>query len=198
MKKKFQFLNETDLESLVIEGTRIRLCPIEEIYAPIIFDEFDEDITHFMFPKPAEKIEETLAFIHSSREGIKGGFDLVFSILEKSKKEFLGCCGFHGTEDTKIPELGIWIKKSAHGKKYGREAITVLTQWASENVDFDYLIYPVDKENIASRKIPESLGGMVFQEKKVKTMRGTFLDEVVYKISKETLNHNKAMERNFE
>ena len=54
----------------------------------------------------------------------------------------------------------------------------------NENIDFDYAIYPVDKANIASRKIAESLGGMVIKERRVKTMRGSYLDEVVYKIPK--------------
>ena len=67
---------------------------------------------------------------------------------------------------------------------YGREAIKILRHWAIENIDFDYAIYPVDKANIASRKIAESLGGMVIKERKVKTMRGRYLDEVVYKIPK--------------
>ena len=57
---------------------------------------------------------------------------------------------------------------------------------------FDYLIYPVDRANIPSRKIPESLGGIIFEEKKTKTMSGGVLDEVVYKISHGNLKHNQV------
>ena len=38
------------------------------------------------------------------------------------------------------------------------------------------------KPNIASRKIAESLEGIVVEERIVKTMRDSYLDEVVYKI----------------
>ena len=78
---------------------------------------------------------------------------------------FLGCCGFHSEESPTTPEFGIWIKKDAHGNKYGREAIKILRHWAIENIDFDYAIYPVDKGNIASRKTAESLGGGVIKDK---------------------------------
>ena len=189
----FKGQDPIDLTSLQIEGDRITLQSIEESYSSEIFKEFTSEITRYMFPKPAEKIEETLSFISKSLDGMRGGWDLVLVITRKENGEFLGCCGFHGKGKPKTPELGIWIKKDAHGKKYGREAIKILTSWAVENIEFDYAIYPVDKANIASRKIPEALGGTIFDGKKVRTMSGSYLDEVVYKISYEVLKHNNAM-----
>jgi hypothetical protein len=52
-----------DLTSLQIEGNRITLKSIEESYSSEIFKEFTSEITRYMFPKPAEKVEETLPFI---------------------------------------------------------------------------------------------------------------------------------------
>jgi hypothetical protein len=40
----------------------------------------------------------------------------------------------------------------------------------------------VDRANVSSRKIPESLGGVVFEGKITKTRHGSLLDEVVYRI----------------
>ena len=102
--------------------------------------------------------------------------------------EFFGCCGFHGRDSVLHPELGIWIKHSAHGHRYGREAILTIVAWAIEHVEFEYLVYPVSKENISSRKIPESMGGAVFQEIIKTSMDGRELDEVIYKITKEHFN----------
>ena len=178
----FKGQSPVDLTSLRIEGERIILLSITESCSPEIFKEFTPEITRYMFPRPAEKIEETLSFISGSLEGMLSGRDLVLVIKKKESGEFLGCCGLHGKGNPRTPELGIWLKKDAHGKKYGREAIRILTLWAVENIDFDYIMYPVDKANIASRKIPESLGGIIFEEKRVRTMSGGFLDEVVYKI----------------
>ena len=43
-------------------------------------------------------------------------------------------------------------------------------------------MYPVDKKNISSRKIPESLGGIIETEYKTTNMAGKILDEVEYRI----------------
>jgi len=46
----------------------------------------------------------------------------------------------------------------------------LLKAWADQNLEYDYIKYPVDKRNIASRKIPEALGGAIAGEK-AKTSR---------------------------
>jgi len=108
--------------------------------------------------------------------------ELVLAIVS-TDGEFLGCCGLHGREKWTTPELGIWLKKTAHGNRFGQSAIGLLVTWASENLNIDYFIYPVDRENVPSRKIPELLGGTIFKEVKVKTHSGAILDEVIYKIN---------------
>ena len=173
-----------ELTSVFIQSNRIVLESIHMSYCQQIFHEFTSEITQYMRPKPPIIVEETAQFISESLTKIQRGEELVLVIKKRENEEFLGCCGFHSGESPTTPEFGIWIKKDAHGNKYGREAIKILKHWAIENIDFDYAIYPVDKANIASRKIAESLGGMVIKERRVKTMRGSYLDEVVYKIPK--------------
>ena len=171
-------LNPLDV---VIESQRLRLVPASETYAGAVFREFTAQITEFMFPKPAEEIEETLAFIRGARERMARGEDLDMAILLKSTAEFLGHGGLHHIGgDT--PELGIWIKQGAHGQAYGREAVTALTRWGFENLQVRYLVYPVDRRNIASRKIPESLGGVVEAEYEHTNLSGRVLDIVEYRI----------------
>lgn len=194
-EERFAFRSDVDLTSLCLEGERIRLRSIHPRYAPAIFQEFTEEIALLMLPKPADDIEETLIFISTSIEGMQGGWDLALAILVQENEEFLGCCGLHGRGNPLTPELGIWLKKSAHGNKYGREAIGVLCGWALKNLIFDYLVYPADRKNVPSRKIPESMGGTVCEERKAPTMRGGFLDEVVYHLSKDQLVHHQARER---
>jgi [ribosomal protein S5]-alanine N-acetyltransferase len=171
-----------DLLSLTIEGDRLRLVTISDEFEQDIFQEFTDEITIYMLPSPAKDIEETRSFIAKSRDAIAAGNNLQFAILSKTTEEFLGCCGLHGEEKIRTPELGIWLKKNAHGSGYGREAIHTLVNWSRKNIDLDYFIYPVDRRNITSRKIPESLGGKIIEEFTVETLTGKFLDEVVYKI----------------
>ncbi len=179
----FKFVRpQPDLLSLTIEGDRIRLVTISHRFERDIFQEFTKEITTYMIPSPAKNIEETHKFIVASRRGIKAGYNLQFVILSKETEEFLGNCGLHGENRARTPELGIWLKKNAHGKGYGREAVHTLVKWSKNNIDLDYFIYPVDIRNIPSRKIPESLGGQIIKQSPIKTPTGKILDSVVYQI----------------
>jgi len=166
---------------IIIETKRLLLVPISLDFDKEIFKEFTSEITLFMFPKTAEKIEETQEFINSALGKIQKGEELQMVVLKKDTREFLGCAGLHHI-DTPTPELGIWIKKSAHGNGYGREAVADLKKWADDNLKYDYLLYPVDKNNISSRKIAESLGGVIEREVDKENMSGNILHKVEYRI----------------
>jgi [ribosomal protein S5]-alanine N-acetyltransferase len=157
-----------NLLDVQIESERLLLHPISRKYREDIFREFTVDITLYMYPQPAKDISETDKFITDSVEELSAGTTLQLVILKKIGNEFLGCAGLHHL-NRKNPELGIWVKRSAHGNGFGREAIDAIKKWADENLDYEYLKYPVAEENNASRKIPESLRGKVFEEK-TKTM----------------------------
>lgn len=180
---EFQFVDQKpDLLELTIEGERVRLVTISGTFAEDIFSEFTSDITRHMFPKPAEDIAETRAFIANSLQDMKAGDNVQLVILRRDDGEFLGCCGLHGRGDVTKPELGIWLKRGAHGHGYGREAVHALVKWARENISLEGFIYPVDKNNAPSRNIPVSLGGRVVGERVEYGQAGNRLDEVIYEI----------------
>lgn len=127
----------------------------------------------------------TAAFVEAALSGLERADDLHLVICRRDSGEFLGICGLHGNGQPAEPEVGIWIKKAAHGNGYGLEAIAALKEWAEANIEFDRLIYPVDRYNTPSRKIPEALGGKIIAERKEMSMAGTELDEVIYGIESE-------------
>jgi lysophospholipase L1-like esterase/RimJ/RimL family protein N-acetyltransferase len=139
---------------------RLILKPISFEYAQEIFTQFNSEITRYMYPKPANDLSETHAFIRSSIDKYNAGEEIVFAALLKDTMEFIGCIGLHHL-NTKTPELGLWIKKSAHGHRYGLEGITEVIAYARTHFTYDYLVYPVDRRNIASRNIPETHKGIV-------------------------------------
>ncbi|MCF7823917.1 MAG: GNAT family N-acetyltransferase [Candidatus Marinimicrobia bacterium] len=183
----FKIFPAPDLTQLEILGKRIKLLSIRHAYLKAIFKEFTPEIVRYMLPRAPEEISETAFFISESIKGMSEGYELVMVIIDSESEEFLGCCGLHGRGKLRTPEFGIWMKRSAQGQHFGGEAIRTLGAWAVENIDLDMVLYPVDRNNIPSRKIPESLGGVIFREKMVPTMRGNFLDEIVYKIETEAL-----------
>ena len=147
-----KFMNYFDIK---IESERLVLRPIKIEDKDNIFNNFTDEITVYMYPSPSKDISETI--------------------------EFIGAAGLHNTKK-EIPEFGIWIKKSSFGNGYGREAITLLFNWAKENLDVEYIKYPVDKGNIASKKIPLSLNGKLVKTYQEKTPDGRILDLEEYHI----------------
>ncbi len=170
-----------DTSNITIKTKNLYLKGVSSDYKHDIFREFTPEITTYMFPKPAEKIEETVEFIERSIKGNKKGNSFQMAIFRKGSMDFLGCGGIHRINE-KTPELGVWIKKLAHGNGYGREAMTALKEWADQNLDYEYILYLVAEENYPSRKIPESLGGEVARKYEKINMSGKKLHMLEYRI----------------
>ena len=164
-----------------IQTERLKLVPISMQWKMDCFLEFTPEITTYMFPAPSKDPSGVEKFINESLEGLKDGTNLQLVILKRDSDEFLGCAGLHQPH-TRHPELGVWVKKSAHGQGYGREAMTALKKWADDHIDYEYILYPVDRDNISSRKIPESLGGKVHETYDKKSESGRMLHTVEYRI----------------
>ncbi|HPO51056.1 MAG TPA: GNAT family N-acetyltransferase [Spirochaetota bacterium] len=152
-----------DFFDIIIRSEDILLVPISFDYAEDIFREFRGDITTYMYPKPPDKIKETEDFIRESLEEMEKGNNIQLVILKADTEEFLGCTGAHKI-NTLTPELGIWLKRSARGNKYGINAIRLLVDWARKNIKYDFFKYPVDRRNLPSRRIPESFGATIKDE----------------------------------
>ncbi len=108
---------------LVLETRKLKIVPIDLDFKWVIFNNFTEEITKYMYPQPTGKIEDTIKFISSSMVGLENGTNLQMVIISKRRDEFLGCVGLHNLLSKK-PEIGIWIKKEAHGCGYGLEAVS--------------------------------------------------------------------------
>lgn len=168
-----------NLIDVTIQSERLVQRPIKVEDANIIYQNFNHAITKYIYPETPEKIEETLSFIEESIVGLKNNTDLQLVVLKKDTQEFVGCSGLHGIGQ-ESPEFGIWIKQEAHGNKYGLEAVSAIINWAKQNLEYEYLKYPVDKRNYASRRIPELNGGIIKKEYKKINLNNFELDEVKY------------------
>jgi [ribosomal protein S5]-alanine N-acetyltransferase len=172
-----------EISLLEISTSRLLLKPISMAYKEDIFREFTAEITTYLRSCPHESIYETKSLISEALADILIGNDAILVILKKDNQEFLGCTGIHEL-NSRQPELGIWLKKSAHGNGYGLEAIIGVKKWIEENLDYEYIVYPVDKANMPSRRIPERLGGKVFREWDETNLSGKILHLIEYRIPK--------------
>ena len=172
-----------DLNNVILETACLRLVPITQKYADDVFQEFTSEVTVWMWPSVPKSVTDTEKFIMESTLKRVAGNEIVFAILDKDSEEFLGCAGIHEI-DTKTPELGLWLKISAQNQGYGKEVVQALKNWTDENVEYEYIKYPVATENARSRALAESLGGVAGEEFEKPTEDGRALREVEYRIYK--------------
>lgn len=147
-----------------IKTEHLTLQPVEDLYIDDILEHFTQEVTRYMPFNPQGDREEISNFVNESKRTLLQNTDLVMVVLD-SNGDFTGCCGIHNITEESI-ELGLWLKKSAQGKGLGTEIIVSLIEFLEHHFTFQYILYPVDEKNTASRKIPEKLG--FIQAKKYK------------------------------
>lgn len=182
-----------DLSHTCIKTERLWLVPAAKKFAKDIFREFTEEITRYMIPSPNENIQQAEYCISLCEKANQRGSDFETVIILPGavsneccdplelKGEFIGCAGAHNLASS-TPELAVWIKKSAFGHKYGREAIHALYSWLVANYACEYVKYPVEMNNIPSRLIAESLGGIICDIRPVTAEDGRPLTAAEYRI----------------
>ncbi|BAU43320.1 GNAT family N-acetyltransferase [Leptolyngbya sp. O-77] len=164
-----------------LETARLWLEPVSRDDRLAVFQEFTAAIATFMYPKPPQEIRETDEFLSHALKQNTSGTDLHLTIRRRETAEFLGLCGMTQIQ-TPTPELGIWLKEAAHGQGFGKEAIARLKAWADEHLDYECLRYPVDRRNLASRKLAEHLGGRIVGKYTQMNLSGRMLDVLEYRI----------------
>jgi [ribosomal protein S5]-alanine N-acetyltransferase len=146
-----------------VKTERLVLEPVSEEFKFDICREFTAEVTKYMPFIPNGDVKVIEGFIARSNQELSEGKGIQFCILDRKTREFLGVCGLHHT-DTQAIEIGLWLKIGEHKKGYGTESVKALIEFAEENFKPDFFYYPVDKDNIASRNIPEKLGFIVVKE----------------------------------
>lgn len=167
--------------NLTITTDRLFLVPRTAEFAEDIMREYREPIIKYMNYGAPESLEFLHERIKISAQDMKAGKSLQLAVLLKKNHEFIGSFALEEI-DTRTPEMGGWIKASAHGHHYGQEAAKGLKKWADENLDYDHILWPCATMNIASRKVAEYLGGKVCKEYEKTTDSGNAWPFLEYRI----------------
>jgi RimJ/RimL family protein N-acetyltransferase len=162
-----------------IKTDRLILKPIEVSYINDINEYFNAEITKYMPFNPTGDRNDILSFVQESKKGLEKNTDLVMVVLDVNN-QFVGCCGIHNITSESV-ELGLWIKKSMQGIGLGTEIIINLIEFLENNFTLKYIFYPVDEENIASKKIPEKLGFVPYKKYQKNKSTSSFLNIVEYR-----------------
>lgn len=165
---------------ITIITEHLTLQPVKESYLDDIIEHFTKEVTQYMPFNPEGEREDIINFIEVSQKTLLQNTDLVMTVLD-STGTFIGCCGIHNITKESI-EVGLWLKKNAQGKGFGTEIVTALIEFLENNFTFEYILYPVDEKNIASKRIPEKLGFMPV--KKYKKFKNATTDLMIIEYRK--------------
>lgn len=105
----------------LLKTERLVIKPYSHIYLEDYYKEFTDEITRFQYPDSFSNIDSARKVLSEFLSEMEEGNMLELVILSQ-QGEFLGSMEvFNIKGDT--PEVGLWIKKSAHGNGYGYEAL---------------------------------------------------------------------------
>jgi RimJ/RimL family protein N-acetyltransferase len=147
-----------DLSQTFITSARLVLRAFKAADAAESFEEASTAIAQFMSWNPPASEKEFETIWQGRLSQMKAGTELHLVIRPNSTDEFVGAAGLHPADGTML-ETGIWIKESAQGHGYGREAVAAVIKWASEKFRPSGFLYPVVDENTPSRKLADSRKG---------------------------------------
>lgn len=145
---------------MTLETERLLLKAITKDYIDAVFRAFTAEIAQYMTSRPATYRTETEAFVITAMQENEQQTGLTLVILDRQTADFLGVVSLRALNSLH-PELGVWLKKEAHGQGLGKEAVHALKAWADGTLTYEHLRYPVDYRNKASRRLAESLNGQI-------------------------------------
>jgi RimJ/RimL family protein N-acetyltransferase len=170
-----------DLSDTALVSDRLSLTAFTADDAPEAFAGASATVARFMKWEPAPSLEAFADLWRNGIAGMKAGNELSLVLRLRSTGEFLGLAALHNIGSADV-EIGIWLKESAHGLGYGREAIAAIVAWACEHVAAEGFIWPVVEQNQPSRRLVESLGGVVVGRRVLKKAGGDVFNQLVYRI----------------
>jgi RimJ/RimL family protein N-acetyltransferase len=143
---------------IVIQSTRLRLTQFQMRDAEYVYACITPSITKFM-PWEPPTWSEYLARCESRVKAPEPN-KFSFVIRRRNNGECLGMASLEDA-DAASPELGLWLKESAHGQGFGREVVAAVAEWGHTVLGKESFIYPVAVQNAASRRIAEFLKGEI-------------------------------------
>ncbi len=143
-----------------LESERLILNYFKPVDAAEAYASITPSLTRFMAWDVPESEQGFAAIWQNWLENMTDHKEYIYVIRHIETQEFIGLCGLHRLHD-EVPEVGIWIRETAHGHHYGHEAVRCIVEYAFNTLDIKGLSYHVAEANWASRKIAERLRGKI-------------------------------------
>lgn len=143
---------------IVIPTPRLQLSQFQMKDAQEVFGCITPAVAKFMPWEPPSWGEYVMRCEKRVQAPEAGKFSFVIRRLDNGE-----CLGMASLEDADSvsPEIGLWLRETAHGQGFGKEVVAALVQWGHVTLGKGTFIYPVAVQNTASRRIAETLHGEI-------------------------------------
>ena len=159
-----------------VHGPRITVRPYRPEDAPALWEAVEESREHLApwlpWVRHYESVEDAREFTVRARAWWMLRQDLIMGVFERESGGFLGGTGLHRFDwSLRSFEIGYWLRRSAEGRGYMREAVAVLTRLAFDTLSANRVEIRMDPRNVRSRNVAERLGFILEG-----TLRNSLLD----------------------
>jgi RimJ/RimL family protein N-acetyltransferase len=100
----------------------------------------------------------------------------MFSVVEKSTGEWVGCLGPWKPDGWPGNEIGWIVRRESWGRGYATEGAAAATDWAFANLGWNDIIHCISPDNVASQNVACRLGSRILRQP---NMPSPFEDVVV-------------------
>jgi len=157
----------------MIKTKRLGLRPFQQSDIDYLAElNSDPDVRQF-FPDGTQNREQTEARMNDFIFYYKEKGLPCFVMFELESGEFVGRCGFGPVETGEI-EVGYLLHKKFWGKGLASEVLTVLLEWAKQNINADYIIAFAPIEHVASQRVMQKCGMEHYKNDSAKEVQCSF------------------------
>jgi RimJ/RimL family protein N-acetyltransferase len=146
-----------------IEGPRVSLRCLAPEDAPALWEAVEgsrERLEPWLrWPREVRSADGARQKIQRDRANWLLRERLEWGVFGRGDGRLLGSIAFSRNDwEGRVFETGYWLRKTAEGRGYMREALALLTRLAFETLGANRVVVRVEAGNARSRKVPEALG----------------------------------------
>lgn len=141
------------MPAFALKTERLIIQPFTHAYLEDYYQEFTDEITQYQYPDSFPDREAANQLVSAFVADMERGEMLELVILTRDGA-FLGSLEVFGLRE-QTPEIGLWLKKSAHGQGYGYEALKAVIEALNATNKYLYYLYEADVRNTPSIRLAQ-------------------------------------------
>lgn len=141
------------MPAFALKTERLVIQPFTHAYLEDYYQEFTDEITKYQYPDSFPDVETANQLVSGFVADMNRGEMLELVILTRDGV-FLGSLEVFGLRE-ETPEIGLWLKKSAHGQGYGYEALKAVIDSLNATKRYLYYLYEADVRNTPSIRLAQ-------------------------------------------